>query len=85
MFSSEQSLCDLWFAVSSLVLPTLEAKWLPRLTSQTDSAHSPCNSAVNHSGAYFSNFKNSQKIEEKSYDQKFFHKCDQSKKDFFAG
>ena len=61
----------MWPAATRVFLPTTKggreerpwergwAKWLPRLTSQTDSAHSPCNSAVNRSGAYFLNFKNS--------------------------
>ena len=63
--------CDLQ-SLHPISISSLQAKCLPRLRSQTDSAHSPCNSAVNHSGAYFSNFENSQKIKEKSYDHNFF-------------
>ena len=76
----------LWPLICSLftLSSTLQAKWLPRLTSQTDSAHSPCNSAVNRSGAYFLNFKNSQKIEEKSYDYNFFTNVIRTKRTFFA-
>ena len=37
-------ICSIFTRLSS----PLQAKWLPRLTSQTDSAHSPCNSAVNN-------------------------------------
>ena len=41
---------------------TFSASWFPWPMSQTNSARSPCNSAVNRGGTYFSNFENSQKI-----------------------
>jgi len=39
---------------------------------------------VNHSGAYFAKFKNSQKIEEKSYDYNFFTNVIRTKRTFLA-
>ena len=42
--------------------------WRHRLTRPTLLVTRPCN----HSGVYFSNFKNSQKIKQKSYDYNFF-------------
>ena len=76
-----------WPLICSLFTLSLHfsKRLLPRLTSQTDSAHSPCNSAVNHNGAYFSNFKNSQKTEEKSYDYNFSTNVIRTKKDIFGG
>jgi len=63
---------------------SFQAKWLPRLTSQTNSAHSPCNSAVNHSSACIAKFKNSQKFEEKSYDYNVFTNVIRTKRIFLA-
>jgi len=39
---------------------------------------------MNHSGAYFANFKNSQKIEEKSYGYNFFTNVITTKRTFWA-
>ena len=44
---------------------------LPDITYLTG-AQFPIDSAVNQSGAHFANFKNSQKIEGKAYDDNFF-------------
>ena len=41
-------------------------------------------SAVNHSGAYFAKFKNSQKIEEKSQEYNFFTNVIRTKRTFLA-
>ena len=70
-------------SVHSLIISPSEMA--SQLTSQTDWAHSPCKSAVNHSGAYFSTFKNSQKIEEKSYDYYFFTNVIRTKRNLFGG
>ena len=48
------------------------ADQFPRWRHRPNSTHSPSNSAVNQRGAYFQNFKNSQKIKEKTYNCNFF-------------
>ena len=67
-FLNNPSLTFLWFTVSSLSQHLSPSKMTSQATSQTNSARSPCNPAMNDSETCFSNFKNSKNIEEKSYD-----------------
>ena len=77
-------ICDLWSVACSLSHHLSKRNgfpgWRHRLARPTLLVTLPCN----HSGMYFSNFKNSQKIEEKSYDYILFTNVIRTKRTFLA-